>query len=119
LLIRNKQKYRPPTLEEFLQFKPKRLDFKWTEDESGLVTISVPKFESKIGKSFCKTVRKDNLFEANMDKLGSIVWKNSDGKKTVKQILKILEKEFPKEKGLDQRLIMYIQQLGNLNYLDY
>jgi hypothetical protein len=120
LLRKNKEKQpRLPTAEEFLQYKPRRLDFEWSETADGLVKIKVPKFKSNFGKSFCKIIKKDGMFTANMDKLGSIVWKNCDGTKTVKDILKIIKKEFPDEDNLDQRLFLFIQQIGSLNYIVY
>ena len=87
-----KQKHRPPTVEEMLQFKPKRLDFEWFTDEEGLVGLKVPKFKSRFGKYFCKLIKKDNKFAAKMDKIGSTVWQECDGKKSVKDILEILKK---------------------------
>ena len=119
MLRKNKEKYRPPTAEEFLQYRPKRLDFEWSEKADGLVELKVPKFKSNFGKSFCKVIKKDNMFTANMDKLGSLIWKNCDGRKTVKDILNLLEKEFPDEKDIDQRLFLFIQQMGSLNYIIY
>jgi hypothetical protein len=116
---KNKTKYRPPTIDEFLQFIPKRLDFEWTTNQEGLVSLKVPKFNSNLGTTFCKIIRKDQNFTANMDKIGSAVWKNCDGKKTVKQILAKIKKEFPKEENIDQRLILFFQQMRNLNYIDY
>lgn len=116
---KNKEKYRPPTAEEFLQYKPRRLDFEWSEKADGLVELKVPKFKSNFGKSFCKVIKKDNMFTANIDKLGSLVWKNCDGRKTVKDILELLKKEFPDEKDIDQRLFLFIQQMGSLNYIIY
>ena len=116
---RNKQQYHPLTVDEFLQFRPKRLDFEWSTNDEGLVRIKVPKFQSNLGKSFCKLVRKKDTFTANFDKLGTIVWKNCDGKKTVKKILEIVEKEFPKEENIDQRLFLFLYQMRNLKYIDY
>ncbi len=116
---KNKQKPRLPTVEEMLQYRPKRADFQWDTNEEGLVQIKVPKFKSNIGISFCKLVRKENAFTANMDKLGSLVWKHCDGKNTLKDILKILSKEFPKEKNIDRRLFLFIQQMIGLNYIEY
>ena len=81
--------------------------------------MEVPKFKSNLGKSFCKLIKKENMFTANMDRLGSLVWKNCNGKNTVKQILEIVKKEFPEEKDVDQRLFSFIQQIGSLNYIDY
>ena len=116
---KNKDKPRLPTVEEMLKYQPKRADFQWETNKDGLVQIKVPKFKSNIGISLCKLVKKDNIFIANMDKLGSIVWKNCDGKSTVKEILDLIKAEFPKEKNIDQRLFLFIQQMIGLNYIEY
>ena len=122
MLIKNKEKqekYRLPTVEEFLKYRPRRLDFEWSTNAEGLVEMTVPKFKGSLGKSFCKAIRKDNMFTANLDGLGSIVWKKCDGERTVGQILEIVKKEFPEEKNMDQRLFSFIQQMVSLNYIDY
>jgi hypothetical protein len=54
-----------------------------------------------------------------MDKLGSIVWTQCDGDKSVKDILVVVTKEFPGEKDIDQRLFLFLQQLYALNYIRY
>ncbi|KYK29678.1 pyrroloquinoline quinone biosynthesis protein PqqD [Thermoplasmatales archaeon SG8-52-1] len=119
MLRKNKpKKRRLPTIDEFLRYIPNRLELEWSTNEEGLVEIIMPKFNSKIGKSFCKVIKKDNSFTANMDKYGSLVWKNCDGKKTVKDILTLMEKEFPKEENLDQRLILFLQQMHSLRYIN-
>ena len=106
-----------PTEEEFLKYKPKRLDFEWYEEE-GFVRLKVPKFKSNIGQSFCKLIKKDNKFVANFDELGSIVWRNCNGKNTVKQILEKVKNKFPEEKNIDQRLFLFLQQMKSLSYID-
>jgi hypothetical protein len=116
---KDKKKYRPPTVDEFLQYMPRRLDFEWSTNEEGLVRLTVPKFKSNLGTGLCKIIRKDETFTANMDKIGSFVWKNCDGKKSVKKILEKLKKEFPKEEKIDQRLYLFLQQMKSLNYIDY
>jgi len=119
-LLRNKNKknkQKLPTEQEMLRYQPKRADLKWEESKEGLVKLKVPKFQSNFGKSFCKLIRKENYFEADLDRLGSIVWKNCDGRKTVGDILKILKKEFQDEKNIDQRLYLFLQQLNNLDYI--
>ena len=118
LIRKNKQKYRPPTAEEFLQYTPKRKDFEWSKNSEGLVEIKVPKFKANIGISLCKVIRKENTFTAKMDKMGSIAWENCDGKNSVQDILKILKKEFPKEENIDQRLFLFLQQMQNLYYIE-
>jgi hypothetical protein len=117
---KNKQKKTYlPTVEEFLCYVPIRRDYKWFVNDEGLVQIIIPKFTSSLGKSFCKLIKKDDTFTANMDKIGSIVWRNCDGKKTVKDILEIIQKKFPEEKDIDQRLFLFLQQMKALNYLTY
>ena len=118
LIKKNKKQYRPPTVDEFLQFRPKLLDFEWSTEE-GLVRIKVPKFKSNFGKSFCKIIKRENTFTANLDKLGSLVWANCDGNNTVKQILEIIKKKFPKEENIDQRFFSFLQQMRSLNYIDF
>jgi hypothetical protein len=79
----------------------------------------VPKFTSKIGKSFCRVLKKENVFKANLDKLGSAIWKQCDGTKSVKEILAVVTKESPDEKNIDQRLFLFLQQLYALHYIRY
>ena len=101
-----------------LQYRPRRLDFEWSENADGLVEIKVPKFTSNFGKSFCNVIRKEDTFTAKMDKIGTIVWKNSDGTKSVEDILKILKKKFPKEENINHRLYLFLQQMQSLNYIE-
>jgi hypothetical protein len=114
-----KKSKRLPTTEEFFEFLPKRLDFEWSKNKEGLVTIKVPKFTSKYGISFCKVIKKENIFSANLDKLGSLVWIQCNGKNTVKDILNTIQKEFPKEDNLNERLFLFLSQLKQLKYIDY
>lgn len=113
-----KSKARLPTREEFLQYVPKRAEYSWETNDKGLVSITVPKFTSNFGKSFCTLVKKENTFSANLDRRGSFIWKQCDGK-TVKEILDLLTKEFPDEKEIDQRLFLFLQQMYALHYLSF
>jgi len=106
-----------PTVEEFQLYKPRRVELPWSTSEEGIVTITVPKFTSNIGKSFCRVLKKENTFEAHLDKLGSTIWKQCDGTNLVKDILAVITKEFPDEKNIDQRLYLFLQQLRALHYL--
>jgi hypothetical protein len=115
---KNKQKKTNlPTTEQFLEFIPKRGEFEWSTNEEGLVEIKVPKFKGNLGKSFCNIIKKDNYFTAKMDKIGSFVWKNCDGKSKVKDILKSLKIEYTTEENIDQRLFLFLQQMNILNYI--
>ena len=120
-MLRKKDKsktHRLPTVYEFLRYRPKRAELEWSTNDDGLIQIQIPKFQSNLGKSFCRVLRKDNTFSANMDKLGSLIWKQCSGEKTVKEILEMVKKEFPKEENIDQRLFLFLQQLHNLHYIN-
>jgi hypothetical protein len=114
-----KAKKRLPTVDEFLQFRPKRINVEWNLNSEGLVALKVPKFKSNFGKSFCRVIKKDQYITANMDKIGSIIWQHCDGVKTVEDILKIVKKKFSKEENIDQRLFLFLQQMQSLNYLNF
>ena len=107
------------TVDEFLQFRPKRINVEWNLNSDGLVVLKVSKFKSNFGKSFCRVIKKDQYITANMDKIGSIIWQHCDGVKTVEDILKIVKKKFPKEENMDQRLFLFLQQMQSLNYLNF
>jgi hypothetical protein len=114
-----KAKKRLPTVDEFLQFRPRRIDIEWDLNSKGSVDIKVPRFKTNLGKSFCRFIKRDQYITANLDKIGSIIWQNCDGVKTVEDILKIVKKKFPKEENIDQRLFLFLQQMQSLNYLDF
>ena len=81
--------------------------------------VKVPKFTSTVGRRFVRVMRRENTFTANLDRLGSSVWKRCDGTMTVKEILDRVKTEFPDEKEIDQRLFLFLQQLKGLHYLTY
>jgi len=62
-------------------------------------------------------MRRDNVFTAHLDKLGSSVWKQCDGTVTVKEILDKIKVEFPDQNDIDQRLFLFLQQLYSLRYI--
>jgi len=64
-------------------------------------------------------LKKENTFSAHFDKLGSLIWTHCDGNNTVSDILDALNKKFPDEKNIDQRLILFLQQIKYLGYITY
>lgn len=81
--------------------------------------LQVPKFKGKVGTSFCKIIRRENMFTAHLDKIGTFVWKHCDGTKTVQDILTLLEQAFPDEKELDQRYFLFLHNMAHLGYITY
>ncbi len=112
-----KTKTRLPTTDEFLAYRPIRQPFEWVVNEENRVCIKVPKFQHPIGKKLCVIIKKENLFDAWLDEIGSSVWQQCDGRKTVKEILTVVQKQFSDQQNLDQRLFLFLQQMYHLNYI--
>ena len=114
---KTREKPRPLTVEDMLSFIPEKAEYEWETDEQGLVHIKVPKFEGKLGTTLCRVLQKDEMFTANLDVVGSFVWKQCDGRTSVKEILDRLQKKFPDEEHIDQRLFLFLRQMRQLRYL--
>lgn len=67
-------------------------NYEWEEDET--VSVLVPRFRSKVGQKFCKLIKKETNFKVKLDDRSSDAWKLSDGKRTVLDIAKELEKRY-------------------------
>ena len=82
------------------------------KNEDDLVTIIVPKFKNEIAKKYVVPRLKSDVFKFKLDKLGSAVWSNMDGKKDVQEIIRNISSQFGE--GLEQaedRVIKFIFQL--------
>ena len=63
-------------------------------NEEGLVTLLIPKFKNeKFAKWFIPKSR-SLVYQVNLDEIGSTLWLESDGIKTVNDICSILEEKF-------------------------
>lgn len=67
-------------------------NYKWEEGET--VTVLVPRFRNRLGQKFCRLIKKDPNFKVKLDDRSSDAWKLSDGKRTVLDIAKELEKKY-------------------------
>ena len=65
-----------------------------TIDEEGKVIILAPRFKSKLGKKIFEPIIKKKHVKIHLDKIGTFVWKEIDGKKDVFAISENLKKEF-------------------------
>ena len=67
------------------------------KNEQGLITIIVPKFKNELAKKYVVPKLKSDVFKFNLDKLGSAVWSNMDGKKDVQEIIRNISSQFGKD----------------------
>jgi len=75
---------------------------KWEEEsekEGGdpIVKIKIPRFKSKVGKKFCKWIKKSQTYGVKLDRRGSMAWRLCDGKNTVRFIAERLQEKFGEE----------------------
>jgi hypothetical protein len=81
-------------------------------EETGFICILKPKFKSDWAKKFFNPFVKGENFIIKLDELGTEVWKNCNGKNTVKEIGKRLGKKFgPNIEPIYDRLNKFIIQL--------
>ena len=69
--------------------------YEW--EEKGKVIVKVPRFRSRLGRRFCRLIKKKQTYDVNLDKLGSEAWKMCDGKRTVREIARALKEKFGDE----------------------
>ena len=71
----------------------------WGEgkEDEGTVQLKVPRFESRLGKRFCRWIKKSPTYNVNLDKYGSEAWKLCDGNRTVGEIAERLREKYGDE----------------------
>lgn len=80
--------------------------------EDGLVTIILPKFNNKFAVKFVIPRMKTKSFKIKLDKFGSAVWLESNGKSNVQKIISELEGQFGDEiKPAEERILKFLFQL--------
>lgn len=106
--------------ENYLDYIPKRsLNIKWEEREDGLVRLIVPR-NTIIDRIVRKLFFTPEAFKIDLDKLGSFIWRQIDGEKTIYEIGKLLKEEFKEEaEPIYERLIQFMRILKNNNFIEY
>jgi len=107
------------TTTDLMNCYPQRL---YTFEENagnGKVIIVRPKWKLPLAKKLFGRFTKSQNFRIKLDDLGSAVWKNCDGKYSVKEIGEILGKEFGQEiEPIYDRLIKFILQLQRNKFIE-
>lgn len=104
--------------EELYQSYPVRQFEYELDSRTGRVIILRPKYRSALAKKLFEPWLREKFFRIKLDDIGSTVWLNCDGGKTVAEIERILEKKFGlQEKELDKRLRQFIIQLSREKFI--
>ena len=94
-----------------LDLTPVKLYSEKINDEN-LVTVIVPKFKNEFAKKYISPKLKSSDFKLNLEKFGSEVWRNMDGKMKVGEIVKKVSDKFGDEiQPAVDRVSKYIFQL--------
>lgn len=94
-------------------------DYSWEKDNKGIVTVHV------INKGFYnwlaqKLFKKPKISHIALDKYGSFVWCQMDGKRNVYEISKLVEAHFGKEaEPIVERLVQFFRVLYQNKFIGY
>jgi len=109
------------SLFNLLRMKPVRL-YKWKPqaNDSDLVTIIMPRFNSEFGKKLGRAFNIKPTYNVNLEKYGSAVWRLCNGKVTVQEIGEVLHEQFGDEvEPLYERLSYYLTLLEKNKLIKY
>ena len=89
----------------------------WRLKDDGMVEIDMENkgFYHSIAQKFFKKPRVSHI---SLDEYGSIVWQNIDGENNIMDIVRIMEKAFPKEKDrMLDRVVTYMATLQRNGFI--
>lgn len=103
--------------EELLDLYPLReCEYKVNSDK---VTIIYDKFEKTFLDKIIKN-KKKRIAKIDLDKIGSFVWLNCNGKKKVFEIIEETEQAFgDKEEKIKERAILFLNQLAQKKFIRF
>lgn len=115
----NKKKVKKISV-NYLEQIPKRSDTRpWKKDEKGMVVIEMENkgFYHRIAQRFFK---KPKVSYIELDRYGSHVWENIDGKHTVYEIVQSMEDKFPQEKDrMLDRVVTFFATLQTHGFISF
>ncbi len=92
----------------------------WEVDDKGETSLVVPQKDKLWVRLASKFFMLPNKRVIVLDAMGSYVWYRCDGKHTIAQIIKGIQKEHQlTRKEAETSLIMFMQQLGKRNYIAF
>lgn len=104
--------------ENYLERRPKRPEtLSWKKDDSGMVTFEIENkgFMNRIAQKF---FHKPKISYIHLDELGSFLWQQIDGEKTLIELGKEVEERFGETANpLYERLAKYVQILDSYHFI--
>ena len=115
-----KEKTKFQNQENYLERIPQKSHLlNWSEDENEIVVLEIEN-KGLMNRIFQKLFKKPKISYIHLDELGSFVWKQIDGEKTVLEIGKEVSKKFQdKSNPLYERLSGYFAILESYNFINW
>lgn len=102
-----------------LDLTPQRI-YSEQKNDDGLITVIIPKFKNKIAVKLISPRLKSDHFKIKLDKFGSAVWENINGKTKVEKIIKEVKKKFGDElEQEEERITKFIFQLYSQGFISF
>ena len=103
----------------YLELTPIR-NYDHVIEESGLVSVFVPKFDIKWIDTIMSRIVKSRFFKAKLDEFGTATWLEMDGYKSVQLISSHLSQKFgEKINPVDERLTKFLTELYKYNFITF
>lgn len=94
--------------------------FEFEKSDNDMVTILIPKFTNKFLVQHLMPRLKYPYIKIKLDEIGSAVWLEIDGKKSVGEIAENLEARFgEKIQPIEERLSKFLTQLKMHQFIDF
>lgn len=91
--------------------------FLWEQDTEGMVTVHVVNtgFFNRLSQ---RLFRKPRVSHIRLDRYGSFIWQQLDGKRTIYDIARLVQAQFGKEaEPLFERLVPYFRTLYQYRFI--
>lgn len=103
----------------FLDYVPRRnKNYAWDVNEKGIVTVHI-KWRGPYHKIATVLFHKPEESHIDLDKIGSFVWQDMDGIKTVYELSEDLQQQFPDMEKPVERLAQFLKILHNNQFIVY
>lgn len=90
------------------------------KNEEELITVIVPKFKNKFAVKFISPKLKSDHFKIKLDKFGSAVWEDINGKTKVDEIIKNVKNKFGDDlTNEEERITKFIFQLYTQGFISF
>jgi len=105
-------------MEGFLNTVPKRSsNITWTEDRKGIVTLNI--WKNRLVRAIRTLTKKPEEITITLDRNGSFIWKNIDGKNDFRAIAKGISLKYGNIDKDNKKLLKYSKILKRNRFISF